>query len=1036
MANMIDPIPLRKGEADTWNYLSDNLPKQYIVYNTRSIFSWEFDFCILSPQQGLFILEVKGWNPEYILSVLNSEQIQLVDEEKPSRSPRSQARGYCFDLVKLFNKTKGFNPLVLDMVCYPYISKEQYYEKRLDVVSAENETIFQEDLNDKTLLLKKLNARFAEGQKIKHDYMDAKLFARIRHHFEPGYDLKEDLEILNPGYSRLRVLLGAQHDTEINAFTDEYFKGIKEIVFTDDRKVFNSLIAEIKNRYNARNIHPDRGAISLGKDESDQIEEKEHYSIFNFDIYYVSDLNQITMTEITIEEGQTTAEQQTILEKLADATSFNYQQFKVEHAPTDKNIKVSAGAGTGKTYSMVSRVAYLCNRVIDPVVNIADDILMITFTNDAADNMKVRLKKMFMNYFLLTANQKYLRYIEDTTQMQVSTIHKFAISLLRKTCFHLGLGRDFQVRSETFERRQLYKQYLDEYLARKTMADSDFHNRISIPVYELLDILLDFSGQLYNKSVDIKDLEPDDYGNVSKQFEFFTEMIDEVIIPAERDYYSFLIDSNSIDLRQCMILLDRLVSSKAIRKQDFTYKYVFIDEFQDTDDSQIDSVQGLYDLMDGGSKLFVVGDLKQSIYRFRGATLSAFRKIQHGLSGWYEYILNINYRSDYRMLEKFDQVFDRMGEANFLPYKKTDDSLKSRILKEYEDSELLKCVSVNGKDEKVFYDTFFQELENQLNLLKALQFKKDLSAEEKTIAILVRTNKEITRIVSKGKEYGYKIITSEGGDLFRQQSTIDLYKLVQALCAPTDVSCLLNLLRSNYVGLKLDYASLMGLESEQKVQVLTEILDEYFMMCMGKKWHRIISAFQSEPVLIVLREIYEATQPWNQYDINEDFRISYRQNYECLLEDIIQQYTRDFLTLNMIYKHLTINITTFQDKDSRGTAKTDGDIRIVCMTVHKSKGLEYGTVILPYTAWQINKPTSSKLATSYTDGKLGFSVVIGKAVIQNDYFDEEEEIRETAKEESRILYVAMTRAIRNCVWFKDLDQQKSMSWGELLEVAA
>ena len=73
---------------------------------------------------------------------------------------------------------------------------------------------------------------------------------------------------------------------------------------------------------------------------------------------------------------------------------------------------------------MVSRIAFLCNKTADAVVDIVGDIAMITFTKDAAQNMKVRLKKMFMNYFILTSNEKYMHLIEDMSQIQISTIHK------------------------------------------------------------------------------------------------------------------------------------------------------------------------------------------------------------------------------------------------------------------------------------------------------------------------------------------------------------------------------------------------------------------------------------------------------------------------------------------------------------------------------------------------------------------------------------------------------------------------------------
>lgn len=164
------------------------------------------------------------------------------------------------------------------------------------------------------------------------------------------------------------------------------------------------------------------------------------------------DLEAYVDADTLIEEGVVSDENQNVLENLANVTAFNFQQYKIEHAASDKNILVTAGAGTGKTYSMVSRVAYLCNRTADAVVDISGEIVMITFTNDAADNMKSRLKRMFTNYFILTSNEKYMHLIEDMNQIQISTIHKFAISLLQKDCLRMGLGYDSQITSETYNR--------------------------------------------------------------------------------------------------------------------------------------------------------------------------------------------------------------------------------------------------------------------------------------------------------------------------------------------------------------------------------------------------------------------------------------------------------------------------------------------------------------------------------------------------------------------------------------------------------
>ena len=119
MAKMIDKIPSYEGEKKTWEAFSINLPQQYVVYNTKSIKGWEFDFCILAENVGLFIVEVKGWKAEDIFNVVSEDSIILVGEEKPQSSPRKQARGYRFNMVNLLKQELGMNPLVMDLVCYP-----------------------------------------------------------------------------------------------------------------------------------------------------------------------------------------------------------------------------------------------------------------------------------------------------------------------------------------------------------------------------------------------------------------------------------------------------------------------------------------------------------------------------------------------------------------------------------------------------------------------------------------------------------------------------------------------------------------------------------------------------------------------------------------------------------------------------------------------------------------------------------------------------------------------------------------------------
>ena len=114
-------------------------------------------------------------------------------------------------------------------------------------------------------------------------------------------------------------------------------------------------------------------------------------------------------------------------------------------------------------------------------------------------------------------------------------------------------------------------------------------------------------------------------------------------------------------------------------------------------------------------------------------------------------------------------------------------------------------------------------------------------------------------------------------------------------------------------------------------------------------------------------------------------------------------------------------------------ADEDG-IHIMCTTVHKSKGLEYGTIVLPYTSEDIGDIRKIKLDANYSKSKLTYTVQFENKVRErNSNYDEIIEKDEQIAEESRILYVALTRAIRNCIWIMNLDRSVPISWGTLME---
>ncbi len=1038
MAMMIDKKPEYKGEGKVWESLSDNLPGEAIVYNSREVNGREFDFCILMKNVGMIIIEVKGWLADSIFDVAGVDEIIVQGYDKPEKSPKKQARAYRFGLLNLISDKYNVSPLIFDLVCYPFISKKEYYDKRLDSVSEESLTLFKEDLSDPIRLGDKLLNAYNQCKSIPHAEMDEELMGKIRQHFEPHFQVKKPLELSNQvPYSVVVAETKKMAKKQVHDIVDSYLKGTKTVVFVASEDVADSILYVLEGELNEKGILVEKNNLKLRKDANNEFSVKNNaFRIFNFELYVIEDLADFLEDNITVYEGDCSSEERTILEKLSEKSTFNIQQFFIEHASTEKNILVRAGAGTGKTYSMISRIAFLCNKFEHPTVNLIDDVAMVTFTNDAADNMKNRLKQLFINYFVLTSNPKFLKYIEDTDFMRISTIHKFAREIIKEASMQMGLGDNFAITSGDYIKEQIYEKYLNDFIAKKEAENPNFINEIKLPLYQFRRMLVEFSNQLYNKSIDIKKIKEEELGNAPGLLPFFNEIIMEVIIAAEIEYATKIQESNKIDLRETMIVLNDVVNQKDKEKTHLDYKYIFIDEFQDTDDAQIDSFLKIQQLIGKECNLFVVGDLKQSIYRFRGATISAFKRLNATPDRWEEHTINTNYRTDARLLEVMDEIFQSMGASAWLPYVYDADHLVSSLNGGANEDELFECVPYHGKNDEQL-EVLLELLKREKSKIIELEKIRKLSREEKTIAILVRENWQIEEIIKGCKELDemIEIETKVGGDLYQLDSTIDFCKLLMALTNPDDPVCLVNFIESNYVDMPLWYQGLQNDEKKEQTAKLVEALDKYFMARMNKTWNGLVAYVQANPVLVVLKTIFETLQPWNKYSEDLEKQRFYKSNYELLIEKIIKSYSVDYLTLTVIANSIQINILTKQKELARATTEDETGIKFLCTTVHKAKGLEYGTVILPFTGQAIDNLKKANTDVNYSGSKLAYSIKVDENKKDcNSNYDSQEEIGQRICEEARILYVALTRAIRNCIWMKDTDKKFNMSWSRFLEV--
>lgn len=1035
MAIMIDGKSSYAGESKVWECIKKNLSDEIVCYFNRTVNRREFDFCLLQKNQGLIVIEVKGWRYDQVY-VKSPDAIEISGYDQMQQSPFKQARMYCFKMLEKFSSKWDVSPLVLPMVCYPFITKEQYYQLGLNIVSEEEQTIFKEDLENQQLLRNKVNHLFTIEQNIPHTHLDENLYIKIRSFFEPQFKVEEKNKSKHY-YSILKWFKNSIQEKEVEDLVEQYKFGLKEIIFVSNQESFNLFIKYLNKLFKDHNIQFDSGSFKLGFKKG--IDSKlcgKTLRLFNMELYLLDDLDTLVEQNGSIIEGEFSDNQKEILNKLAQKTTFNLQQYLLEHADTSKHILVEAGAGTGKTYSMVSRIAYLCNKSENSVTNLAEEIAMVTFTNDAADNMKVRLKNMFVNYFVLTGNTKYLRYIEDVDSANISTIHKFSMNILRESAYWTGLGYDFSITTDADVRKKILDNHFSAYL-NELDNYKEYVNSLPISMYELKKHLLRLIDHLMNKSIDINQIDVHDLGQpVNNNIPDFNKIFEKVLIPANREYLEIIKSRDALDLQECIIALENVLKSR--NQLDFLkLKYLFIDEFQDTDDVQIKLFKELHKYITTDFKFFIVGDLKQSIYRFRGAKMSAFKMMINGQDHlWEKFYLNINYRTDYRLLNYFDSVFDNMNKRKYLIYNPAEDRLSSTVKHTLSENELFNCYSVHGKDNDNFFDLLFKIIGEKKSSIENETKQFSLNNKIRTIAILVRNNWQVDLIVEEAKKRNLFIEVNSGGDLYELDSTHDLYKLVLALVHNHESVYLMNFIRSNFVNVKLNFDELYSMSESERYAILTDLLNNYFTQKMNISWAHIIEDINIQPILFTIRNIYNKLMPWTKFSSNYYRQKHYIENYELLFEKIINFTRVDALTINEIYKFLKINILTGQKAFSRsGSVENDG-IRIICTTVHKSKGLEYGTVIMPYTNDDISDPKNVKLEANYVNDQLSYYVKFNKKIDEyNNNFDYTQEISEQMCEESRILYVGMTRAIRNFIWINNVDRNTKISWNEMMEVA-
>ena len=1074
------------GENFFISKIMEYMDDRNIIYWNRQLFGREFDVCILMPEKGILVVELKGWREENILRVENSDTIIIkTGDGEVSASPQKQARGYRFSFDRYIKQSIGKFPLVFQMVCFPQVSKSFFRKMRLDVVTEERFTILKEDLETNTSFFEKLNQALREVNNWNRDPFDYKTMLEVRNLFETDINLNaldstreksyNNCQYHKYDYSRLYYFAKETFISEstVSEIVDEYFGGCKLYGIFSTNNQMMQIISAIDLELSKRGLVRQRNNIEICFNNSikhfpNVTSESTSFMSFNCS-FSVVDKSVSEIPSFCIHNGNLSSEQYNWLNELAIKSQFNKEQYCVEHASPDKNIVIRAGAGTGKTYTMISRIGFVCYSQNVPLQKMADRIVMITFTNEAADQMEQKLKIYFQNYYLITSKVDYLNMISRVDHMQISTIHSYAKRLIAQMGTFCGYGVDIGITSSEFYRRRKISDILDDYIRQKENEyGKNYTDKLGMPVYAIRDNILNFINKLHNKSVDITSIEAQDFGNIKtdEQHQNLHDLFAHVIPAVEQEYFTELLEKNKIHLSSMMSVLNRFINSPdgasrimELKEDKDALQFMFVDEFQDTDDSQIESLTILAKLL--GYRLFLVGDIKQCIYRFRGAKEKAFDQlhIEQNPDKWLEFTLQRNYRTDTYLLNIFDKSFSAWGARNdqLLTYnKRIDQLIGTKNYNGYLASDPQKFYRrLLAANEDCRIDLLVKEIQR---IQKRIQYEENhgmhLSIKEKSIAILVRENWQADMVRTECEKYGVSIHTNTGGDLYMSQPALDMLTLVNALVHFDEADYLYNLVTSNFFNLDIPRSNLFECRAQIRSEGWRGKTDEkeqvnYLIKCMNimlantldrdNKWEYIVASLRTMPVLQAIRKIYRTLEPWKNFSPNDSWKQHYYQlNVDLLFEQIINACNIDRLTINTLQEHLYNNIVSQVSVDSRTPPTDELQFPIQCITVHKSKGLEYGHVIMPFCSSSIDYIKNSQLHISVSKhGKryhIGYSMNVGDSLqtVHNDFYNEIIEKSEKSREETRILYVAMTRAIRSFSWI-EIEGKQNLSWQNLIE---
>ncbi|MDD6919785.1 MAG: UvrD-helicase domain-containing protein [Eubacteriales bacterium] len=719
-----------------------------------------------------------------------------------------------------------------------------------------------------------------------------------------------------------------------------------------------------------------------------------------------------------------------------------------------KNIIVSAAAGSGKTKILVDRII---RKILNEKVNITE-MIIVTFTVKSASDMKAKIKEALEKQLMVSNSKEesefLLLQIRNLPKANIQTMHAFCTSVLRENFYYFknlspkfgiitgsqqrvmesdALQEVMKIHLDNLDKESDFKEFLDNFTSRTSL---DNVKGIIVGVDRYLKNHIDFLNVLeYENTVDIsftafKDiLDIGEHNDLIKEYKnrelIYEELFDkekrltETIFKLIKEFESLYTEKkaakNKLDYNDLEHYMIKLLKENpdVVNRLKAKYKYIFFDEYQDSNDIQNFIVEQIA----GDNNLFFVGDIKQSIYGFRGAKPQLFLdrlKSYKNDENATRIDLDSNFRT-YKTLIDFNNCIFKA-----LMTKKSGDI-------DYSDNHQLVCgkITEDGTGDsdraKVEIDYLAKSISQPAYIAQKINECIKDGFDYKDIVILFRNRpaNSIDDYYNELKMAGipfYSDLTRFNFDTPEVNFYISLLKLIEN---PKDEIALLTVARSELFSFDDEEIAKIKL-SNKKESFYHAFINYSGDKIVERKIKNLKDKLKSYSYMLLNLNLYEFAEMIFEdcglldYLSARDTGITRINNVETIIR-MMKDY--DETNDNGLYGFLDYldeitneNAENFEPLSE--LSEMDNVVRL--MTIHSSKGLEFPVVILAEAHRKFSRTSIDSVYAFDENYFLGLNVLkedmqvkfpsIRKQLINKIINNAERQ------EEMRLLYVALTRA--------------------------